>query len=487
MANPDLLLINAGGTRKKTYQALAKSFSGLEPPTWIAMTAGFVRRKGFSVDVLDANALNLTHEEAAEEVRKRDPGLTGILVYGQQANTSTPTMIGASALAKEIKSGEPERPLAITGWHPSALPERTLREEACDFVGEGEGVFTYLGLLQGKPKTQIPGLWWRENGKLLHNTRASDIRDLTSELGDVAWDLLPMDKYRAFNWHCLGNLEERTSHAAFYTSLGCKFKCNFCCIHANFGGRGVRNWSPDWVLGQIDHLVETHGVKNINLNDELFVFNPAHFGPIAQGLIDREFGLNIAAFASVDCTRKEHLPLLKKAGFNWLKLGIESGNPDVLRSLNKGRYGLEKIREVVHAGHEEGIDFCANFMFGNPGDTMKTMQDTLDLACELNCAFPSFFATMAPPGSALYERALREGTRLPETWDGFGQQSYNFVPLPNGHLTSEQILDFRDRAFDHYFTRPEYLSMIGSRFGKEAREHVEDMCRIKLKRRILGD
>lgn len=487
---PDLLLINAGGTRKKIYQDLSKVFSGMEPPSWVALTAGFVRRNGYSVDILDANVLGLDSKETAERVKQINPRLTGILVYGQQANTSTPTMVGVSAAAKEIKSSEPERPLIISGWHPSALPERTLREEACDYVAEGEGFYTYLGLLQEKPKTHVPGLWWRaDEHTIAHNPRAPTIKNLTEEAGEIAWDLLPMKQgiYRAYNWHALADLETRTKYASFFTGFGCPFKCNFCAIHSTFGERKMRYWSPDWVLGQIDHLVEKYGVKHLKLNDELFVLNPGHFMPIVDGLIDRNYGLNLTAFARVDITDRVDLARFKKAGFNWFQFGIESGSPGVLDAAHKGDYRREDIKRVVRKIHDNGIDLCANFIFGLPEDTKESMQETLDLAIELNSAFPSFFAAMAPPGSDLYNQALQNGTALPESWDGYAQQGYNFLPLRNKNLTAAEILAFRDHAFDTYFTRPDYLAMIERRFGKFPREHIEGMCKVKLKRKILGD
>lgn len=483
----DLLLVNVGGTRKRVYQELSKDFSGIEPPSWAALTAGFIRKLGFNVKILDANAENLSAKEAAEFIVKQYPKLVGIPVYGQQANTSTPTMIGVRELCNEIKNEDVNTKVILTGWHPSVLPERTLKEENCDFVGEGEGFYTYLRLLEGKKLEDVPGLWYKKNGNIFSNPRAENISDLTSELSEIAWDLLPMNKYRSFNWHSLADLESRNKYASLFTSLGCPFRCNFCAIHGIFEERRMRFWNPEWVLKQIDFLVENYGIKNIKINDELFIFNPNHFMPIVEGLIKRDYGLNIAAFARVDATKKEYLSKLKKAGFNWLELGIESGNDEVLRRASKGKYNKEIIKEVVKNIHDAGIDLCANFIFGLPGDTLESMQETLDLAFELKTAFPSFFCAMAPPGSDLYDESLKKGVPLPESWIGYAQQSYDFFPLPNENLSAEQIVRFRDNAFNAYFRNPDYLIMIEKKFGEKARKHVEEMASHNLKRKLLGD
>jgi radical SAM superfamily enzyme YgiQ (UPF0313 family) len=489
-SNLDIVLVNVGGTRKQVYQDLGKVFSAIDTPFWAALTAGYLRSKGFNVDILDANALNLDFGETVEALTKANPKYIAIVCYSQQANVSAPIMVAVGELCRKIKTQMPESNLILTGWHPSALPERTLREEACDILVKGEGFHTLADLLAGKDFSQIPGLWWKEGSKILHSTEPENIKDLTAELPDVAWDLLPMDKYRAFSWMCLRDFSERTKYASIFTSLGCPYKCSFCAIHATYGEHRIRYWSPEWVLKQIDILVKDYGVRHINIHDELFVFNPKHYLPIAEGLIERGYNLNINAFARVDVLDKadiEHLITLKKAGFHWLKLGIETGNTRIRANVGKDAYDVDAVRTAVTKAHSVGIDFCANFMFGLPGDDYSSMQDTLNLAIELMAAFPSFFCAMAIPGSYLYEEALKNGIDLPETWLGYASQGYEFKPLPTEHLTAAQVLEFRDYAFDTYFKNPKYLNMIETKFGSEARVHIKEMTAIKLKRKLLGD
>jgi radical SAM superfamily enzyme YgiQ (UPF0313 family) len=399
-------------------------------------------------------------------------------------------MVGVGQLCRLIKEKIHNKNLILTGWHPSALPERTLKEETCDFVAQGEGFYTLEGLLSGISLDSIPGLWWRDEGVIKHNSRPRNIQNLSEELSDVAWDLLPMNKYRAFSWMCLRDFSERTKFASIFTSLGCPFKCSFCAIHATYGEHKIRYWSPEWVLKQIDILVKQYNVRHINIHDELFVFNPRHYLPIAEGIIERGYSLNINAFARVDVLDKmdiENLGILKKAGFNWLKIGIETGNSRVRANVGKDNYGEEVVRRVIKKSHDNGIDFCANFMFGLPGDDYDSMQDTLNLSIELMPAFPSFFATMAIPGSDLYKEALIKGFPLPDNWLGYASQGYEFQPLPTEKLSAKQILEFRDYAFDAYFKNPRYLNMIENKFGYEARKHIEQMTAIKLKRKLLGD
>lgn len=486
----DMLLINIGGTKKKVYQDLSKTFSAVDPPFWAALTAGFIRKHGFSVNIIDANAENLSFIETVARIRGQSPNLVAIVCYSQQANVSTPIMDAVTQLCHLIKIELPDQKLILTGWHPSALPQKSLAEIDCDLVVQGEGFYTLLGLLENRPYGQVPGLWWKESGAVRNTPRVKNIENLADELPDVAWDLLPMDKYRAFSWMCLGDFSERGKFASIFTSLGCPYKCSFCAIHATYGEHRVRYWSTEWVLKQIDILVQKYKVKHINVHDELFVFNPNHYMPIAKGLLEREYNLNLNVFARVDVLCKissENLTVLKKAGFNWFKLGIETGNSRIRANVGKDDYSIDTVKSAVEKAHHAGINLCANFMFGLPGDNFESMQDTLDLALDLLPVFPSFFCTMAIPGSELYEQALANGVNLPDSWLGYASQGYEFLPLPTEQLTAKQVLEFRDYAFDTYFKNPRYLHMIETKFGFQSREHIEEMAKIKLKRKLLGD
>jgi hypothetical protein len=319
------------------------------------------------------------------------------------------------------------------------------------------------------------------------NSRAPLIQDLDLELKEIAWDLLPMDKYKAHNWHCLGDLESRNSYASISTSLGCPFNCIFCCINAPFGKSSYRSWSPEWALNQIDILVQRYKIKNIKIIDELFVLNPEHFLKIAEGVIEREYKINFWAYARVDTIKEEYLQKLKQAGFNWLALGIESASEDVRAGAEKGRFNQTDIKEIVRKIKNSRINIMGNYIFGLPEDNLESMQETLDLSKELNCEFANFYCASAYPGSKLYEMALKNNWPLPENWQDFSQHGYNFLPLPTKHLTSARVLEFRDKAFEDYFSNQKYLEMIEAKFGIQSRQHIEEMTKVKLKRKLLEE
>ena len=199
-------------------------------------------------------------------------------------------------------------------------------------------------------------------------------------------------------------------------------------------------------------------------------------------ILRRNLSLNIWAYARVDTVKDDMIPLLKAAGFNWLALGIESGNQSVRKDVGK-KTATEQIFATVRRLRDGGINVIGNFIFGLPEDDQKTMEETLQLALELRCDFANFYSTMAYPGSPLYARATEQGWPLPESWSGYSQHAVDALPLRTRHLTGSQVLRFRDQAFHRYYGDPGYLDFMELKFGPSVREGIESMAALKLERR----
>jgi len=489
MAQTDIVLINPGN-RRQIYQELGNDFSAVEPPFWIAVMAAYLKICGFKTEVIDANADNLSLEDITTRINEINPLLSSVIVYGSQPSASTQNMTVAGNICSAIKNNTSSK-VAIGGLHPSALPRRTLQDERVDFVIDGEGPYTLEHLLRvlksGKTDySSVPGLWYHDRDGLQCNPRAPLIQDLDRILPVGAWDLLPMHKYKAHNWHCFDDIENRMPYGAIYTSLGCPYSCIFCCINAPFGKPAIRFRSPELIIEETGILVERYGVKNIKIVDELFVLNEKHYMTIVELLIKKGYGVNIWAYARVDTVNPDNLRKMKKAGINWLALGIESSNPKVRDGARK-KMKTKDIKYVVKTIQENGIRVIGNFIFGLPDDNMHTMEETLQLAVDLNCEFANFYCCMAYPGSKLYDIAIEKGWRLPTEWHGYSQHSYETSPLPTKYIDSKEVLRFRDEAFHRYFENHGYLSMIEDKFGSKVRKHIQEMTKTRLKRRILGE
>jgi radical SAM superfamily enzyme YgiQ (UPF0313 family) len=435
----------------------------------------------------------------ADRIKQLNPVLAAVVVYGHQPSASTQIMAAAGAVTSAIKYYSPDVPVLLLGGHVAALPEQSLREEEADFAAAGEGLHTLVGLVEALKSpvpefANVPGLLYWDRGQVRQNAGRPLVTDLDTEMPGVAWDLLPMPKYRAHNWHCLDG-GDRQPYASLSTTLGCPYHCSFCCIQAPFkageqaaGIKSTTNtyraWSPDAVLAQIDTLVTKYGVRNIKIADEMFVLKPKHVLGICDRIIDRGYDLNIWAYTRVDTIKGGMLPKLKAAGFNWLAIGIEAGDGRVRADVDKA-FGQDDVFRVVTEIRDAGINVIGNYIFGLPEDDLDTMRATLDMAVELNCEFGNFYSAMAYPGSPLYSLAVRQNLPLPRDWTGYSQHSRDCLPLPTRYVPAREVLRFRDEAFHRYYSGPAYLDMVERKFGVATAAEIRNMTAVRLERDLL--
>ena len=497
MSNLDVLLITPP-SRIDVYQTLSNDYAAIEPPVWSMLIARYLTNLNLNVEILDAEAENFDHEQTAEKIAVKNPKLAVFVIYGQQPSASTQCMPAGAKTCNKLNSiTNREIKTLVMGTHASALPKRTLEEEPYDFVCQGEGPITISNLINviknnKKDYDKVPGLWFKnKDKKIIANSKTKMFDNLDSDLPGQDWSFLDMTKYKAHNWHTFGRLESRNKYASLQTSLGCPFKCTFCCINAPFERNTIRFWSAKHIFKQIKMLVEDYGIFNIKIPDEMFVLNPKQVREICDEIISSGYGkdLNFWAYARID-TLEDNVMLEKmvKAGFRWLGLGIESSNPNVRDGVIKGRFSNYDIEGVVKKVRDMGFNVGANYIFGLPEDNYDSMNETLDLALRINSEWANFYSAMAYPGSQLYPLAQKNKWQLPDGkggpgWIGYSQHSYDTLPLRTNHLKASEVLEFRDQAFDKYFNNHNYLSMIKNKFGEDTQKHISKMSGHKLKRK----
>ncbi len=499
MKQLDVLFVHPNAAYR-IYQDLAQHYSAIEPPIWAGMLANHCRLKGFGVEILDCEVFHIDDHQAAGRIIEANPRLVCFVVYGQQPSASSQNMDGATALAAILKDIAPQIKVLFVGGHVAALSREVLeKHNAIDFVCQNEGVYTISNLLKTNLRDdldKILGLGYRKGGLIILNPPSPIVAkaDLPTELPGIAWDLLPIKDYRTALWHSYPNGSKRQPFAALYTSLGCPMKCSFCMINIinrqeneySDGSAVFRYWDPEHIIKEFDFFA-SQGITNIKIADELFILNANHFMKLCELIIERGYKFNIWCYSRVDTVRDQYLETLKRAGVNWLALGIESGNARVRKDVTKGRFEDVDIRSVVAKIRQHGINVIGNYIFGLPEDDLDSMQMTLDLAIEMNTEEANFYSAMAYPGSPLHGAAKKEGWQLPTTYAGFSQHSYYTQPLPTKYLSSRQVLAFRDEAWMKYHTNPKFLDLLKNKFGQIALEETLKSTQIKLKRKILEE
>lgn len=502
----DILFVTADSSLL-AYQDLAQTYSAIEPPTWALLLAQSVRSKGYTPAILDCTAEHLSEAAAVARIGEAKPRLVCFVVYGQNPNSGTTNMGANLSLAARLKVEHPEFVNCFVGSHTSALPLEVLAHACVDIVLYNEGVYALHSLLASNladDLRRVRGIGQKQDGAPVLNPPEQVVPQerMDLDLPGYAWDLLPyakkpLDLYRAHFWHTEYSHENRTPFAALYTSLGCRFKCDFCMVNivnrddpspgvASANSAKMRYWSADFMIKEFDKLAAM-GVETIRISDEMFFLDKRHFEPLLNLIVNRDYKIRTWSYARVDTVRPQYLDLFKRAGVNWLGLGVEAARQSIRREVSKGSFEEVNIRQIVQTIHDHGINVGANYIFGFPDDTHETMQQTLDLAIELCTEFANFYPCQALPGSPLYYTAKANNWKLPSSNEGFAFLSYESEPLPTRHLSAAQVLQFRDEAWHKYFADPGYLALVEKKFGPAQRQNVEAMSKIKLRRKLLGD
>lgn len=494
----------------------------IEPPKMARFMLSYLDRRNIPVDLFDANLKNSSPQEVASQVLERDPRLVVMPVMGFNPSASTQTMVSAREFAEAIKAVSTETPIIMAGTHPAAIPEITLQTEpAVDYVCDGEGPITVHELIQALAAggnlsdiRKVRSLWYREDGIILHNAPAP-LLDLNFEPALAGWKFMDPRNYICHHWHAFyQNLDHRMPYANPFAREGCPHHCSFCNIQAPYrsgeeaettlgfrkpGVNSFRSLSPENFVAEIKFLAETYGVRNLKIPDEMFG-SDSYPAKVAMMMLEHLGSLcdelNIWCYFRVDSVRSKDLELLRSAGFRWLALGIEAANSTVRSGQDKG-FNDSHIYKVVQMMNDAGMEGALNYIFGLPGDTEDTMQETFNLACDLNGLYGNFYCAQALPGSELYTEAKANGYPLPERpsgpgWMGHAQYSYESEPYFVGDsLTPAKILAFRDQKHREYYLRPEWrrMALAKPHCGEKAVASVDEWMRMispeNLKRRLL--
>lgn len=494
----DLLIIAPSSAG--LYQDLKNDFSAKETNIWAGLLANAVRKE-HNVAIYDLEIEKPSPEEFYETIKDYKPKLILFVVTGQNPNASTAAMDGATKASSILGT---EFNIAFVGPHVNALPLETLeRHPEIKIVFTNEGVYALKNILKTNLRdtelSSIKGIAYRdEDGNININPPEQIVPQerLCIDLPGIAYDLMPpLSNYRTSSWHANYIDEDRSPFASIYTSLGCIFKCEFCMINiinrtdndpskASSSFNKFRYWEPEFTITQLDYLAQ-QGVKQLKIADEMWVLKPKHFETLCELIINRQYDFNIWAYTRVDTVKPEYLQKLKSAGVNWLALGIEAGNQEIRREITKGRFEDINIREVVKMIQDAGINVCANYIFGLGHDNWDTIQETLNLALELNAENTNMYCATSLPGSPLYLKAKQEGWDLPQNYSEFGFLSYDHKPSRTYNLEAKDVLAFRDYAFHVIFENPRFLNKIMNKFGIKAIHNIQKMTNIKLQRKIL--
>jgi len=460
------LFINLNQRPYREGNVMAK-FRPKLPPFGIAYLIAMLRAIGIHSILHDDNRMEYSDDELRLLFRK----------YREQVQTVGLTSITATIqqiprVAKISKEELPDIPVIVGGPHARLCPEDIINMHEVDVVFTGEAEMSIQSYANGMDLSKIQGIYYKTSGKIIRNEHTQVIQNL---------DEIPFPAYESFNiaeYHGTKGIVKRHPASYVITSRGCPYNCTYCSSRAlnPTQGKKVRFRSPENVLEEIEYITKGHRVREVFFSDDMFTARKSHLYGICEGLIKRKIDLIWTCQTHVNHITEEALSMMKRAGCHQICLGIEAGDPDIQKVINKN-LDLAKVKSVVRMIQKSGIDVRASFMMGNQLETSKTLQRTIDYAKSIKPDFAAFRIATPFPGTYLRQWAIENGYLSDPSWEAMESSTYTLVTpdLPPGTVEKYVAKGFRS-----FYYSPQYA------FRRLAKINSTEEFRRVIKSIILG-
>ncbi len=455
-----------------SYDVFQGRSTGYYPPIHLCRLATQLGRAGEEVKIFDYAGEFSGLDAYFAQIRDYGPDLAGLTCY-------TPYLVPFDRITRRLRTYLPRAAMVAGGPHPTVWPEWTLEKmDHLDYALRGEGDYAFPALaamLRGKiPPREVPGLVYRDGTSVIANP-PDRIADLDA--------LPPLDRsyldpgYReGIYW----NLAGRGKLDMMISSRGCPYNCRFCFqVEKKCRFRGVES-----LLAEFEQL-RRRGVKTIHIQDDAFTVPRSRCLAIADELIRGRFRFDLKIRSRVDAVDEELLAKLKAAGVKQIVYGFESGSDRVLDAMGKGTTVAMNLR-AARLTKRAGIGCYGEIMVGFPGETPKTVEETIRFLLEAK-PIVGFVPVLYPlPGTAVYEEARENGT-LQGDWTTTGRGPWIKLPWTETYAdltaASKRIVRRvqRDPATILYFLR-RHLPALNFRAGKFLFRVFRDL---HLRRRLL--
>jgi len=338
----------------------------------------------------------------------------GITVMpGPQLNYAVPH-------SRRLKAALPGVPIVWGGYFPSHHADTVLLDDAIDFCIHGQGEQTFIELIhlltEGGDPASIPGLIFKDNGTVRHNTRRALLP--LDDLPDWPYHRLPMEHY--FHKHYLGNRV-----GAHHSSFGCPFACNFCAIVELAHQRWVAQ-SPERVARTLAFLQKKYGMDAVQFHDMDFFIHEARTAAFAERIAPLD--LTWWGLGRVDELMRYSdatWQTMKRSGLKMIFCGAESGSDEILKRMNKGGKASASLTlELARRMKAYGIVPEFSFVVGNPPDPMADLDASFQFIRRLKVINPAteiilYVYTPVAMDGTLYAEARASGFTFPDTLDAW--------------------------------------------------------------------
>jgi radical SAM superfamily enzyme YgiQ (UPF0313 family) len=418
-----------------------KHIEGYTIPFGILSLAAVIRHDlpDTSVSVVDGRAENLSPDALFDRILDTTPDLVGISSFTYCINDTL-------LLVKWIKEADSKIKIILGGVHVTQLPNEAINDPNVDFVIRGEGEYSLRDLIGGHNLDDIKGLVYKDKNNQVKMHPEFGKVDVLDDLPTIAYDMVDMSKYYPTAGQC-----HRFPASAMITSRGCPGRCIYCS--SSVSGKKVRYRSAENIVNEIEFLIDKYGVNEIIFMDDVFTSNKERLMKFCQLIQDKKMDIVWDCSSRVQHVNEDILPIMKKAGCSQLSFGVETGDPDVLKSIKKGQT-LDHVRKKVVLSKKSGIETRSSFILGFPADTLESMQRTIDFAIELDPHLVSFYIATPFPGTEMYDWAAKNNKLLTTNWSLYDQQ-HHILNIPGA--TAEEIDKMYKRAYQSFYHRPKFI------------------------------
>lgn len=425
------------------------------PPLGLGYLASSLKQHGISVELVDCTFLS--RKEAVEKIRRSKPRILGFYSMFSMKKTTL-------ELA-ELFRGQCDL-LVVGGPLPTLDP--TVFLDVFDVAVIGEGEETLLELAKkveaGLDISTVPGIAYKKDALLKFTQSRALIADLDA-LPFPSRELFDNNQYKSYYFKRF-----KYTTTPVISSRGCPFSCDFCSRPVF--GQSIRLRSPQNIVDEVEE-VGSYGYERVWFADDCFTLDRSHLLRVCDLLISRRLDVGWECLSRVDTMDSEVATKMRRSGCERVFFGIESGNDDVLGLMNK-RITISQAKRAVHVAKTAGLDVGAFFIVGYPGESDKTVLDTIRFASKLPLDYLSFTLPYPIPGTPLYERVKDKGGTFVDDWEEPKNWSLIRHKLLYASGFSEKKLKFAIGKAQVQFNCRKYLgengySLVGAPF-----EHLTD-------------
>lgn len=410
----------------------------ITPPLGVGFLASYLKTQGIDVKIIDALRDNLSNQKILELILQENPVAVGITCLSAFYNE----VVELSLLVKKNNIR-----CLIGGVHPTFLPYKTLVDSKADYVICGEGEIALAKLIKANfINDNIKGVYSLEN--LKDENQVFEKGEIIENLDEISFP----------DWQQLNpNLYPKAPHGAIAknfpigiitTSRGCPYECVFCAS-PQFYGRKIRYRSAENVIEEIKYLIDSYGVKEIHFEDDNLTLNREHIEKICNLIIENKLNISWACPNGIraDKVDEKLIKLMAQSGCYYFAYGIESANAKILENIKK-RETIDIIEKSIEIADKCGISCQGFFIFGLPGETKETIEESINFARKSKLSRAQFLILDVLPGCELWDSL--KGQFIPN----FAKNSYKEPEWLPPELSKKDLLQAQSKAFRVFYFRP---------------------------------